>query len=85
MAAGTLPVGVCTFKQGDGKLVSPSDLTYLEPIGDERFAAVDSIAIDGIKKKKPTRAVLYWPLKTGKLFTIRHLEASTTTAWTQPG
>lgn len=51
VAAGTLPVGVCTYKQGDGKLVSPGDLTYLEPISDERFTTVDSIAMDGIKKK----------------------------------
>ena len=51
VASGTLPFSVCTYNQGHGKLVSPGDLTYLEPIGDERFRAVDSIAIDGIKKK----------------------------------
>ncbi|MCH5599844.1 hypothetical protein [Niabella ginsengisoli] len=57
-AAGTLPVSVCDFKAGDGKIVSPSTFTSLEPIGDERFAAVDSIALDGIKKK-PTPVALY--------------------------
>lgn len=51
VATGTLPFSVCTYQQGHGKLVSPGGITYLEPIGDERFKAVDSIAIDGIKKK----------------------------------
>ncbi len=51
VASGTLPFSVCTYKHGHGKLVSPGDMAYLEPIGDERFKAVDSIALDGVKKK----------------------------------
>ncbi len=51
VASGTLPVGFCMYNEGSGKLISPSDITFLEPIGDARFNAVDSIAIEGIKKK----------------------------------
>lgn len=66
VASGTLPFSVCTYTQGHGKLVSPSDLTYLEPIGDERFTAVDSIAIDGIKKKAYPGCVIL-AAKDGKI------------------
>ncbi|GAB3420339.1 glycoside hydrolase family 3 N-terminal domain-containing protein [Niabella aquatica] len=66
VASGTLPFSVCTYTQGDGKLVSPGDLTYLEPIGDERFSAVDSIAIDGIKKKAYPGCVIL-AAKDGKI------------------
>jgi beta-glucosidase-like glycosyl hydrolase/CubicO group peptidase (beta-lactamase class C family) len=48
-ATGTLPVTVCNRKAGYAVHVNPSQ--YLQPIGDERFAAVDSIALDGIQKK----------------------------------
>lgn len=51
VASGTLPLSVCNYKSGEGKLVSPANIAFLEPIGDERFNAVDSIAIEGIKKK----------------------------------
>ncbi|MFT4094647.1 MAG: glycoside hydrolase family 3 N-terminal domain-containing protein [Niabella sp.] len=50
-AAGTLPVSVCTFKAGAGKLLTQSNITSYEPIGDDRFSAVDEIALEGIKKK----------------------------------
>ncbi|HMR82989.1 MAG TPA: glycoside hydrolase family 3 N-terminal domain-containing protein [Niabella sp.] len=66
VASGTLPFSVCTYTQGHGKLISPSDLTYLEPIGDERFTAVDSIAIDGIKKKAYPGCVIL-AAKDGKI------------------
>ena len=46
-ATGTLPVTVCNWKVGHG--IKMNKTTYLKPIGDERFAAVDSIAMEGIK------------------------------------
>lgn len=51
VATGTLPVSVCTFKSGDGKFVTPSQAAAYEPIGDERFAKVDSIAAAGVVQK----------------------------------
>ena len=48
-ATGTLPVTVCNWKAGHGMALGKT--AYLQPIGDARFAAVDSIALDGIKKK----------------------------------
>ena len=50
-ALGTLPVSVCDYKVGDGLVMSPTNFTTMLPIGDERFAEVDSLALDGIKKK----------------------------------
>lgn len=50
-ASGTLPVTVCNWKYGTGVIQKGSDVSYMEPIGDTRFAAVDSIAEEGIKKK----------------------------------
>ncbi|MFT3902824.1 MAG: glycoside hydrolase family 3 N-terminal domain-containing protein [Niabella sp.] len=47
-ARGKLPVGVCTWKAGSG--ITEIQSAYM-PVGDERFAAVDSIALDGVKKK----------------------------------
>lgn len=47
-ASGTLPVSVCNWKHGQG--IFSADVALL-PIGDVRFATVDSIAWDGIKKK----------------------------------
>lgn len=48
-ASGTLPVSVCNWSVGHG--ISFGQSAYLQPVGDEKFAAVDSIALDGIKKK----------------------------------
>ncbi|MBZ4188755.1 glycoside hydrolase family 3 N-terminal domain-containing protein [Niabella beijingensis] len=50
-ATGTLPVTVCNWKYGTGVLQKGSAVSYMQPIGDARFAAVDSIAEEGIKKK----------------------------------
>ncbi len=50
-ATGTLPVSVCKYKVGDGRTLSESPMSTFEPVGDERFASVDAIALDGIKKK----------------------------------
>ncbi|TXI32557.1 MAG: serine hydrolase [Niabella sp.] len=50
VAQGTLPVTVCNFKAGDGKILYPAT-SMLEPIDDARFANVDSLAINGIKIK----------------------------------
>jgi len=50
-AAGTLPVTVCTWKYGTGIIQKGTDVSYMQPIGDTRFAAIDSIAEEGIKKK----------------------------------
>ena len=49
VASGTLPVTVCNWKAGTGMNIG--ETAYLQPIGDSRFATVDSIALDGIKKK----------------------------------
>ncbi|WP_346235917.1 glycoside hydrolase family 3 N-terminal domain-containing protein [Niabella insulamsoli] len=65
-ATGTLPVSVCNFKVGAGKVAAPSGFGYLSPIGDERFAAVDSIALDGIKKKAYPGCVIL-AAKDGKI------------------
>lgn len=48
-ANGTLPVSVCNWKAGHS--VNLRATGYLQPIGDARFSEVDSIAMDGIKKK----------------------------------
>ena len=48
-ATGTLPVTVCRYREGQG--IKAGLIGYHQPIGDARFAAVDSIALDGIKKK----------------------------------
>ena len=48
IASGALPVTVCNWKAGQGMKVGTT--AYVQPIGDERFAAVDSIALEGIKK-----------------------------------
>ncbi|SDC63663.1 glycoside hydrolase family 3 N-terminal domain-containing protein [Niabella drilacis] len=50
-AAGTLPVTVCTWKYGTGIIQKGTEVSYMQPIGDARFAAIDSIAEEGIKKK----------------------------------
>jgi len=50
IAEGTLPVSVCDFKAGDGKVFYPS-ISRMEPIDDARFAQVDSLALNGIKIK----------------------------------
>lgn len=47
VASGTLPVTVCKWQSGHGMQVGTT--AYLQPIGDERFAEVDAIALDGIK------------------------------------
>lgn len=48
-AGGTLPVSACNWKAGDGLLINAAG--YIEPVGDARFAKVDSLAIDGIQKR----------------------------------
>ncbi|MCF3111133.1 serine hydrolase [Niabella sp. CC-SYL272] len=50
-AAGTLPVTVCNWKYGTGVIQKGTDVSYMQPVSDARFASVDSIAEEGIKKK----------------------------------
>lgn len=50
-AKGTLPVSVCKYNFGDGVALNINGRYSIFPIEDERFAAVDSIALDGINKK----------------------------------
>lgn len=50
-AKGTLPVTICNWKYGHGILLNSPGDAALAPIGDNRFAAIDEIALDGIKKK----------------------------------
>jgi beta-N-acetylhexosaminidase len=50
-AKGTLPVTACEWKVGDGIVVAHSRSGYISAIEDARFKEVDSIALDGIKKK----------------------------------
>lgn len=48
-ATGSLPVTVCNWKAGHSVAVKSTG--YLQPVGDKKFAAVDSIAQYAIKKK----------------------------------
>lgn len=50
-AEGKLPVRVCNYKEGHGIHLPPGGDVALFPIGDERFAAIDSIANDAIAKR----------------------------------
>lgn len=50
-ATGKLPVGVCNYKEGHGISLPASGDVTLFPIGDEKFAAIDSIANDAIAKR----------------------------------
>ena len=50
-AKGKLPVSVCKYNFGYGVALNINGRYSIFPIGDDRFAAVDSIAWDGIKKK----------------------------------
>lgn len=51
IASGKLPVTVCSWNTGDGIVLNSRTISSLFSIGDERFSAIDSIALDGIKKK----------------------------------
>lgn len=50
-ATGTLPVTVCNWKYGTGIMQKGNSTSYMMPIGGERFATIDSIAEEGVKKK----------------------------------
>ncbi|MEE6187289.1 glycoside hydrolase family 3 N-terminal domain-containing protein [Niabella digestorum] len=51
VAQGSLPMSVCAYKAGDGKIITNPETAILEPIGDERFAEVDSLAQAGINRR----------------------------------
>ena len=50
-ATGKLPVTVCNWKFGTGLVQENTESGFMRPIDDARFAAVDSIAQEGIQKK----------------------------------
>ncbi|MFV0605936.1 MAG: glycoside hydrolase family 3 N-terminal domain-containing protein [Niabella sp.] len=63
-ATGKLPVSVCNWKEGQGIVLGAAG--FLQEIGGEMFAAVDSIALDGIKKKAYPGCVIL-AAKDGKI------------------
>ena len=50
-AKGKLPVSVCQWKNGDGIVMAHPNQEYFNMMGGAAFAALDSIAMDGVKKK----------------------------------
>ena len=66
-AKGVLPVTVCNWSFGNGLIVNSNEVSSLAPISDARFSTVDSIALDGIKKKAYPGCVII-AAKDGEIF-----------------